>query len=50
VGDIVAALASAYILWMNWDWRWCIFLPAVLNGLWSFINFYSVPNTPEEAG
>ncbi|KAJ1423090.1 major facilitator superfamily domain-containing protein [Ochromonadaceae sp. CCMP2298] len=50
VGDIVAALFSAWILSSNMNWHWCIILPAVLNGLWSIVNFYMVPNTPEEAG
>eukprot|EP01038_Epipyxis_sp_PR26KG_P004666 gene4666-6554_t len=50
VGDIVAALASAYILHSGYDWRWCIVIPAIINGIWAFINFYMVPNTPEEAG
>ena len=50
VGDIVAALASAYILESGMDWRWCIAIPAVLNALWAIINFAYVPNTPEEAG
>lgn len=32
------------------DWRWCITIPAVINGLWAFINLFTVPNRPEEAG
>jgi len=50
VGDIVAALASALILHVGMDWRVCIALPAVCNGIWAFINFAYVPNRPEEAG
>lgn len=50
VGDITAAVFSAIILHSGIDWRWCIAVPAVLNGIWAIINFYSVPNTPEEAG
>ena len=50
IGDIVAALFAAWILYVGMDWKWVIIVPAVLNGLWSFINFYSVPNTPEEYG
>lgn len=50
IGDIAAALASAYILHAGYDWRWCIVVPAIINGVWSFVNFYMVPNTPEEYG
>ena len=50
VGDIVAALASAYMLSAGIDWRWCVLLPAVLNGLWALVNIFSVPNSPAEAG
>ena len=50
VGDIVAALASAWILSSGIDWRYCIIIPAVLNGIWSYINFQYVPNTPEDVG
>ena len=50
VGDIVAALASAWILSSGIDWRYCITVPAILNGFWSYINFVYVPNTPEEIG
>ena len=50
VGDIVAALASAWILSSGVNWRYCIIIPAVLNGIWSYINFNYVPNTPEEIG
>jgi sugar phosphate permease len=50
VGDIVAALASAYILSLeNVDWRMCIWVPAVLNGIWSYINFFHLPSTPADA-
>lgn len=50
IGDIAAALASAYIVRSGYDWRWCIIVPALINGLWAFVNFLMVPNTPEEAG
>lgn len=50
VGDIVAALASALILHLDMDWRMCIAVPAVCNGIWAFVNFAYVPNRPEEAG
>jgi len=50
IGDIAAALASGYLLYAGYDWRWCIVLPAVINGIWAFVNFYLVPNTPEEFG
>jgi sugar phosphate permease len=50
VGDIVAAFFAAWILSTSLDWRWSIIVPAALNGIWSIINFYQVPNTPEEAG
>lgn len=50
VGDITAAIASGYILHQNIDWRWCIVIPAVVNGIWAFANFFSVPNRPAEIG
>ncbi len=50
VGDIAAAVFSAYILRSGMDWRWCIVVPAVINGIWAFANLLSVPNRPEEAG
>jgi hypothetical protein len=50
VGDIAAAIFSAYILRSGMDWRWCIVVPAVINGVWGFANLLSVPNRPEEAG
>ena len=28
----------------------CLIIPAVLNGIWAFINFTKVPSTPEEFG
>ena len=50
VGDIAAAFFSAYILSSGIDWRWCIIVPAVINGVWAFANLMAVPNRPEEAG
>lgn len=50
IGDIAAALFSAWILSSTYDWRWCIIVPAFINGVWGIFNFYFVPNTPEEAG
>lgn len=50
IGDIAAAIASAYILRSGYAWQWCIVIPAFINGVWAFINFLKVPNTPEEAG
>lgn len=50
IGDIFAAIASAYILHNGIDWRLCIVIPAVVNGLWAFINFFQVPNRPEDVG
>ena len=50
VGDIAAAFFSAYILSSSVDWRWCIVVPAVINGAWAFVNLWTVPNRPEEAG
>jgi hypothetical protein len=49
-GDIAAAVFSAYVLRSGFDWRWCIAVPAVINGIWAVINLMSVPNRPEEAG
>lgn len=50
VGDIIAAVASAFILSSGIDWRWCIVIPAVINGLWAFVNLYAIPNRPEDLG
>ena len=50
VGDIVAAIFSAWILSTNVHWLYCILVPAVVNGLWSIVNFFYVPNTPEDVG
>ena len=50
IGDIVAALASAYIIHSGYDWRLCITIPAIVNGLWAFVNFFFIPNRPEELG
>jgi OPA family glycerol-3-phosphate transporter-like MFS transporter 1/2 len=50
IGDIAAAIFSAYILHSGFDWRWCIIVPAIINGIWALINFLQVPNNPEEFG
>jgi sugar phosphate permease len=50
VGDVVAALVSAYVLSEGVDWRWCVMIPAVLNAVWACVCLWSVPNTPAEAG
>jgi len=50
IGDITAAIFSGWILASGYDWRWCIAVPATLNGLWAFVNLFYVKNTPEEAG
>ena len=50
VGDIVAAFFAAWILSTSLNWRYVIIIPAIVNGLWSFINFFHVPNTPEDVG
>ncbi len=50
VGDIAAAIFSALILHSGYDWRWCIVVPAIINGIWAFFNYYGVPNRPEDAG
>lgn len=50
VGDIVAAVFSAYILHSGYDWRLCITVPAVVNGLWAYVNLFHVPNAPEDFG
>ena len=34
---------------IEWHDR-CLIIPAVLNGIWAFINFTKVPSTPEEFG
>ena len=50
VGDIAAAIFSAYVLHSSYDWRWCIIVPAIINGIWALVNFFQVPNTPEDYG
>lgn len=50
IGDIVAAIASAYILHNGIDWRLCIVIPAIVNGLWAYVNLFHVPNRPEDIG
>lgn len=50
-GDIVAAVAGAYILDSGWlDWRMAMVIPLVLNGAWGLVNFTCVPNTPADLG
>lgn len=48
VGDITAAIFSGWILASGFDWRWCIAVPAVLNGIWAFFNLFFVPNSPDD--
>ena len=48
VGDIAAALASAALIASGFDWKWCIVVPAVLNGIWVIPNLYYLPNRPAE--
>lgn len=50
IGDLTAALFSAYILRSGYDWRLCIIVPAIVNGLWGVVNVVSVPSRPEDAG
>ena len=50
VGDIAAAIFSAYIIRSGYDWRLCLVIPAIINGIWGFINLFQVPNTPAEVG
>jgi sugar phosphate permease len=51
MGDIVAALFSAWVLESSGlDWRYAIIVPMVLNGIWAFVNFLWVPNTPKDIG
>lgn len=49
IGEIAAALASYYILSSGLDYRWCLAAPAVLSGLWAFVNFTKVPGAPEDS-
>jgi len=48
VGDIAAALASAGLIAWGFDWKWCIIVPALLNGLWVIPNMWYLPNRPTE--
>jgi sugar phosphate permease len=50
MGDIAAAIFSAWILSNHYDWRYCIVVPAIINGIWGLINLSSVPNRPEDIG
>jgi sugar phosphate permease len=50
IGDIVAALATAAIISAGLPWQLALLIPGVLNGVWGVVNFYYLPNTPEEIG
>jgi len=50
VGDIAAAIFSAYIIRSGYDWRLCLLIPAIINGIWGVINLFQVPNNPAEVG
>lgn len=45
-----AAIFSGYILAYGYDWRLCILVPAIINGIWAFVNLLTVPNRPEDLG
>lgn len=50
VGDIAAAVFSGFVLAYGYDWRLCIVVPAIINGIWAFVNLWTVPSRPEDAG
>lgn len=50
IGDIAAALASAYIIHAGYDWKLCITIPAIINGIWGIYMWISVPDSPEDRG
>jgi sugar phosphate permease len=50
IGDIVAALATAWIINAGFAWQYALLLPGVLNGVTGVANFMFLPNKPSEVG
>jgi len=50
VGDITAALVSAWILNLGLDWRWCLVVPALANALWAVLILLTLPGSPDDVG
>jgi len=50
IGDIVAALATAWMIGAGWPWQWALLVPGISNGIWGVVNFFFLPNRPEEVG
>lgn len=50
VGDIVSGLATAAIVSLGFAWQWALIVPAIANGLWGVVNFFYLPNAPNEVG
>jgi len=50
LGDIAAALGTAAIVGGGLPWQWALVIPAVLNGVWGFGNFFLLPNSPADVG
>jgi len=50
IGDIVAALATAWIIKQGFAWQWALLVPGIANGIWGVINFFFLPNRPAEVG
>ena len=48
IGDIISAVATAIIVGCGLSWQWALIVPGVANGVWGVINFYFLPNTPQE--
>jgi sugar phosphate permease len=50
LGDIAAALLTAYIVTSGYPWQYALLIPGLLNGVWGIVNFYYLPNKPSEVG
>lgn len=50
IGDIIAALATAYIIHHGWPWQWALLIPGISNGIWGVVNLFFLPNRPAVVG
>jgi sugar phosphate permease len=50
IGDIMAALATAFIINHGWPWQWALLIPGLTNGVWGVVNLFFLPNRPSEVG
>jgi len=50
VGDIASGLTTAAIVNSGFAWQWALLLPGAISGAWGVVNFYFLPNSPDEVG